>query len=239
MALRDQLDRLWYPGFADNWDNHLFREETLKLLRPGMRMLDLGAGRGALPMLNFQGQGVEVWGADIDPVVAENPYLDCAFVTRPGDLTGVPDASVDVMTCCSVLEHVSEPAALLAEVRRVLKPGGVFLAKTPNRFHYMPVIASITPLWFHKIFNRWRGREEVDTFPTLYRLNSRGAARRHAGTAGLEPEQLWTVEGRPEYLRMTPPTYLVGLIYERMVNGLKLEDLKGVLFMRLRRPAET
>ena len=238
MSLRDHLDRLWYPRFEDNWDNHMFREETIKLLGPGLRMLDLGAGRGVLPMLNFQGLGVEVWGADIDPVVAENPHLDRAFITRPGELTGVPDASVDVMTCCSVLEHVSEPAALLAEVHRVLKPGGVFLAKTPNKFHYMPVIASITPLWFHKMFNRWRGREEVDTFPTLYRLNSRKATARHARSAGLEPELLWTVEGRPEYLRMTPPTYLAGFVYERLVNGLKLEDLKSVIFMRLRRPAE-
>jgi SAM-dependent methyltransferase len=186
--------------------------------------------------LRFNDLGVEVWGADIDPVVADNPSLDRSFVTTPSELTGIPDESVDLVISCSVLEHVSDPTALFEEVMRVLRPGGLFFAKTPNRFHYMPVIASATPTWFHKMYNRWRGREEVDTFPTLYRLNSRGAVRKYAKAVGLEVERVWTVEGRPEYLRLTPPTYLAGMIYERTVNGLGLDAIKGVLLMRLRKP---
>lgn len=236
MSWRARFDRWWYPDLGDRWDIALFRSEVLALLRPGMRLLDLGAGRGALAELRFDGLDAEIWGADIDPVVAENPSLDRAFVTTPTALSGIPDESVDLVVSCSVLEHVSEPAGLLREVRRVLKPGGLFLAKTPNRYHYMPLIASITPTWFHKTYNRWRGREEVDTFPTLYRLNSRSAVARHAGEAGLEVDRVWTVEGRPEYLRLTPPTYFAGMVYERAVNALGFDALKGVLFIRLRAP---
>lgn len=237
MGWRDRLDALWYAGYGDRWDIVRFRDEALALIEPGMTVLDLGAGRGALPELNFKNSGARIWGADIDPVVGENPNLDRAFVTGVSELTGVPDAAVDLVLCCSVLEHVEQPEPLLREIRRVLKPGGRFFAKTPNRFHYMPLIASVTPTWFHRTYNRWRGREEVDTFPTRYRLNSRSAVARHAAAAGLESERLWTVEGRPEYLRLTPPTYLAGYLYERAVNGLRLDALKGVLFIRLRKPA--
>lgn len=127
----------------------------------------------------------------------------------------------------------------MSELKRVLKPGGVFFAKTPNKFHHMPLIASMTPIWFHKLYNSWRGREEVDTFPTLYRINSRAAVTRSSKKVGLQPERLWTVEGRPEYLRLNPPTYVAGYLYERTVNLLNLTDLKSVLFILLRSPSSS
>jgi SAM-dependent methyltransferase len=233
VSLRSKLDKWLYPRVGDRWDILRFREEALKLIKPGMTVLDLGAGRGALEELRFQGYGAQIWGADIDPVVMINPYLDRAFVTTVKALDGVPDHSVDLVLSCSVLEHVAEPEALLSELHRVLKPGGVFLAKTPNKFHYMPLVASLTPIWFHKLYNRWRGRDEVDTFPTLYRFNSRRATYRLAATTGFTVEQLWTLESRPEYLRLTPPTYIAGWLYERMVNSLGMTDLRCVLFMQL------
>jgi SAM-dependent methyltransferase len=234
MGWRERLDRRWYPDFGDRWDILQFRKEVLALIEPGMTVLDLGAGRGALQELNFHGLGATIWGADIDPVVQQNPNIDRAFVTGALELTGVPDRSVDLVICCSVLEHVADPEALLREIHRVLKPGGSFLAKTPNRLHYMPVIASATPMWFHKLYNRWRGRAEIDTFPTLYRLNSRSDVARYAGRSGLRPQRIWTVEGRPEYLRLTPITYLAGFLYERLVNAANLAGLRGVLFLHLR-----
>lgn len=233
MGWREKLDRCWYPQHGDRWDIAQFRHEVLALLKPGMTVLDLGAGRGALPELNFLGLGATIWGADIDSVVETNPNLDGYFITTTTELCGVPDQSVDLLISCSVLEHVSAPEELLKEIHRVLKPAGSFLAKTPNKFHYMPLIATLTPTWFHKLYNQWRGREEADTFPTLYRLNTRGAVRRFAKRSGLTSKRIWTVEGRPEYLRLTPVTYLIGMAYERTVNALRLHAFKGVLFLHL------
>ena len=55
------------------------------------------------------------------------------------DLSGIPDASVDVAGAFDLLEHVDDETvrAMLRSVRRVLKPGGVFVAYTPNREHYV------------------------------------------------------------------------------------------------------
>ena len=48
-----------------------------------------------------------------------------AFVEREAADTGLDDASVDACLCILVLHHVESPEAVLAEVRRVLRPGGV------------------------------------------------------------------------------------------------------------------
>ena len=50
----------------------------------------------------------------------------------PGALAGLPAASLDVVMIVSVLEHVSDPAGLLREVRRLLAPGGVALVNVPS-----------------------------------------------------------------------------------------------------------
>jgi hypothetical protein len=103
-----------------------------------------------------------------------------------------------------------------------LKPGGRFLFKTPNRFHYMPLVSMLTPLRFHRAVNRWRGRATEDTFPTCYRAKSRGQIERLAEQTGFEVTKLERIEGRPEYLRFAPPTYLAGWCYERIVNSSDL-----------------
>lgn len=50
------------------------------------------------------------------------------------------DASFDAVLCNQVLEHVSEPAALVGELARVLRPGGVLLLTTPQTWglHHVP-----------------------------------------------------------------------------------------------------
>ena len=137
----------------------------------------------------------------------------------------------------NVLEHLDEPLQVFREVARVLKPGGVFLFKTPNKWHYMPIIARLTPHGFHQYVNRLRGRAEVDTFPTRYRANCLGDINRLAAEAGLLVERVERIEGRPEYLRMTWPTYLVGLAYERLVNSAEVfAPLRILLVGQLRKP---
>jgi SAM-dependent methyltransferase len=68
----------------------------------------------------------------------------------------------------NVLEHLPNPLAVFREVTRVLKQGGVFLFKTPNKWHYMPTIARLGPHRFHQFINRVRGRAKA----TRYRANT-------------------------------------------------------------------
>jgi len=231
-----RLDERWYRGVPDNWDDELFREAILAHINPGMRVLDVGAGAGIVTHMNFRGFAAHVCGVDLDERVMQNPYLDESHVGS-GERLPLPDSSFDVAFADNVLEHLPDPARVFAEVRRVLKPGGVFLAKTPNKWHYMPLIARLTPHSFHRFYNRLRGRAAVDTFPTRYRANSRADLRALARGAGLTIEGLRVIESRPEYLRINPVAYAAGFAFERIVNASSLfEGLRILLVAEMRRP---
>ena len=98
------------------------------------------------------------------------------------------------------------------------------------------MIARMTPHGFHQYVNRLRGRAEVDTFPTRYRTNTKGDVLEFASAVGLTVERIERIEGRPEYLRMTWPTYLVGTLYERIVNSTSfLASFRILLVCALRK----
>lgn len=215
------LDRTLYPRHGKNWDDQLFRERILKHLGPDTVVLDLGAGAGVVAAMNFRGLAKRVCGVDLDPRVVENPLLDEGRIADAGGIP-YPDAQFDLVFADNVVEHLDEPTLVFGEVRRVLKPGGIFLFKTPNKHHYMPAIARLTPHRFHQFINRLRGREEIDTFPTRYRANTLRDVRRVAREAGFQLISVDRFEGRPEYLRLSWPTYLGGFLYERLVNATSL-----------------
>jgi hypothetical protein len=98
----------------------------------------------------------------------------------------------------------------------------------------MPTIARLTPTRFHRFYNRLRGRKSTDTFPTQYRANSAQAVRRLAGGTGFAVESVRRIEGRPEYLRLWPPAYLLGIAYERVANSSSIfEPIRLVLIVQL------
>ena|SRR5437763_9671801 len=101
---------------------------------PGKRILDLGCRAGALTRSYLAGN--EVVGIDVDRralrEAARRGVLTCwADVEQqlPFD-----DGEFDVVVAGELLEHVRDPAALLEEVRRVLRPGGRFVGSVPNGF---------------------------------------------------------------------------------------------------------
>jgi hypothetical protein len=82
----------------------------------------------------------------------------------------------------------------------------------------VPAVARLTPHWIHQRVAARRGRHEADTFVTHYRANTFGAIRKLARGARLEVEEIRFVENRPEYCRIHPGLYVLGIAYERLVN---------------------
>jgi SAM-dependent methyltransferase len=97
------------------------------------RVLDLGCGAGAsVDLFRSLEPRVQWTGADIErsPEVAERTRSDADFVTFDGERLPFPDRSFDLVFCKQVLEHVRRPQPLLAEVARVLAPGGWLAGST-------------------------------------------------------------------------------------------------------------
>ena len=222
MSLKKALDGRFYSTYADDWSARAYRDFVTSFLTPDVKLLDFGAGRGAQPQHRFRGVVAHVAGVDIDEAVLENPHLDDAKVMAPNAPIPYAEDSFDVVISANVLEHVEDPDAVFREIHRILRPGGVFVFQTPNKRHYVPMIARLTPHRFHLWVNHRRGVPDRDTFPTRYRVNTPGAVRRLATQHAFAVERLDTIEGRPEYLRAFTPLYPLGILYERTVNATPL-----------------
>ncbi|HET7566561.1 MAG TPA: methyltransferase domain-containing protein [Gaiellaceae bacterium] len=102
---------------------------------PGLRVLDLGCRTGALTQ--YYATGNEVVGVDVDRDALERARERLGIETEWADAEdSLPfaDASFDVVVMGEVLEHLADPAAAVANVLRVLRPGGRFVGSVPNGF---------------------------------------------------------------------------------------------------------
>jgi SAM-dependent methyltransferase len=136
------------------------------------------------------------------------------------DLAQLPfaDGTFDIAISSHVAEHLAQPERVFGELARVIKPGGRLLILTPNRWHYVTVSSALLPHRFHLTYNRWRGVDEHDIFPTVYRANTARRLRALYEGAGFEVDSLEQFETEPEYLAFSTPTYALGVGFERLVN---------------------
>ena len=230
--LVSKFDRAFYKNCKDNWDDELFRKRIIAELMEDWVILDIGAGVGVVLQMNFKPFVKKVYGVDPDPRISINPYLDESYIGLGDNMDFFENDKFDFIFCDNVFEHISNPISFLKEVNRVLKKGGIFMAKTPNKFHYMPMIARSTPTGFHKFYNKLRGRDVEDTFPTLYKLNSFKDQKKLATETNFQVLETKSFERRPEYLRITWMTYLLGIAYERFVNKLNLNFMKLIIISK-------
>lgn len=162
-------------------------------LQPGARVLDLGCGEGrhvhGLHMLG----GLNVIGVDLDEASLEKARAGLASLPKSptgttrfetGDATALdfPDQSFDAVICSEVLEHLPDYDAAIAEIRRVLKPGGRACVSVPHawpericwRLAPPPGGYAFEPGGHIRIF------DEVDLKVSVERRGFRAIKRHHA-----------------------------------------------------------
>lgn len=103
-----------------------------RFVTPG-RLLDVGAGPGF--MVNAaQRRGWDAIGIDVNAWASQYARSELGLDVRVGELTddSFVGESFDAITMMDLVEHVPEPDALLAQARRLVRPGGALAILTPD-----------------------------------------------------------------------------------------------------------
>jgi SAM-dependent methyltransferase len=190
---------------------HVFFMSAQALAAQSSLILEVGCGRGAQvdtqpggAWQDLRGPGRRVVGIDVDGAASENPVIDEFHLVGDGDRWPVEDGKVDLAVSDWVLEHVQDPPSFVAELTRVLRPGGVFLARTVSRHSPLSIGARIVPNRAHpRVLNLLQPRRlEKDVFATAYRMNTRPALH-----ALLDRDFEWAAASRTgldQYLKPWP-----------------------------------
>jgi ubiquinone/menaquinone biosynthesis C-methylase UbiE len=119
---------------AEHWRHRLIADGTQ--LEPGMRLLEVGTGAGAvLAVLGQEFPGIQLTGVDIEPkqlefarAHLERSGVEATLVQANALELPFEDESFDHVWMMWFLEHVADPVGVLREARRVLVPGGAITA---------------------------------------------------------------------------------------------------------------
>ena len=140
------------PRKMSDLDLRLRRKNFHRLVRPfievsdaTVRILDIGCGAGNV-LDGLPRSHVEVFGVDRVPeMVADaarrNP-LDRFAVAEAARLP-LESECVDIVTCAGVLEYVSDPRAVLSELRRMLVPKGHLVISFPNKSSWFRSLSNL------------------------------------------------------------------------------------------------
>jgi SAM-dependent methyltransferase len=176
--------------YADGWVPRL-RAASLACLdragiNPGESVVDLACGPGvvSLPAARRVGAHGRLMGIDISERMvaaakaeaAEGGLTQASFARRDMEDIGLPDDSVDVVVCAFGLMYAANRAAALAEIRRVLRPGGRLVACAWGRRD---------ACGFAEVFPIVDRRVASEVCPTFFALGVRGAFEAALAVAGL------------------------------------------------------
>jgi 2-polyprenyl-3-methyl-5-hydroxy-6-metoxy-1,4-benzoquinol methylase len=142
-------NRRFNPLFE--WLVTVFRHRRVHKIErfiPKGRVLDIGCGRG-ITLSQLKNDGWEVAGVEISETAATHARSLLGDTIFVGDVLAAPwpENSFDVINIWHVLEHLPDPAAVLARCRALLRPGGLLVVAVPNFESVQAAFAG--PLWFH------------------------------------------------------------------------------------------
>ena len=117
-------------------DDHFERYRFARDFVAGKIVADVGCGEGYGSDILFVAGATQVVGIDNDAssiAHAKTKYPNVEFCAGDATKTGLPDASVDVVTCFEVWHHIDQYEKFIPEMKRILKPDGLLIFSVPNK----------------------------------------------------------------------------------------------------------
>lgn len=124
-----------YARYSQYWWSNRFYARLARKFGPASgRVLEIGCGMGHL--LTWLADRYEVYGSDINAWALEQARQNVPqgkfMLLSAEDLGEFQDASFQILVAKHVVEHLRDPERAVAEMSRVLAPGGMLLLATPN-----------------------------------------------------------------------------------------------------------
>lgn len=216
----------------------VFFQRIEKQLPPEATWLDVGCGRQLVPRWMTGGEAIEarlrsnsglIVGVDPDfAALCENASCHARLQTDSAKLP-FADGSFDLATANMVFEHVEAPLPLLAEIRRVLKPGGKLVVLTPNWLDVVTLAARTVPnRWHAAIVSRAESRSRAEVYPTFFRFNRPGAVEAMLREAGFTRCRIELLE-HPDAYSHVPVVARIETAWHRLAARWPM--LRGVLLI--------
>lgn len=185
---------------------------------PRGHLVDVGCGNGAQTLL-FAGHFDRVTGVDIhrgfvDAFQAEAARQGLAprvqAVANPEGPLPLPDACADCVTCFTVLEHVTDEMATLAELHRILKPEGRLILTVPNRWWIFETHGADLPLlpWNRVPFVSWWPTKLHDRYARA-RIYRKREIKALVARAGFQVDTVFNLTAPMDRVGWTPLQRLV------------------------------
>jgi len=224
--------KLYDDKHAFVWEHGVALLELLAV-QPGERVLDLGCGTGHLTA-RMAATGAEVLGIDNSAVMIEQArqtYPHLRFeIADARDFSF--DRPFDAVLSNAVLHWITEPARVLACVRRILRPGGRFVAEFGGRGNVKTIVTALDTA----------GRQlGLGAFPSPWYYPSLGEYAALLEREGLEvtfatlfdrPTPLEGEQGLRNWVRMFAGDFVTGLAPEQGEEFLRLveEEARAALY---------
>jgi|SRR5579872_856209 len=158
----------------------------------GSRVLDVGCGGGLLAEALTR-EGAAVTAIDLAPGMIEVARLHAAesglaidYRTVEAETLRASGATFDVVTCMEMLEHVPQPADMLASLAALIRPGGALFVSTLNRNLRSFLMAIVAGEYLLKLLPRGTHEYERLIRPSELARWARGAGLTLTDLAGIE-----------------------------------------------------
>ena len=198
--------------------------------------LDAGCGRVSA-LRAFRPRIARLVGADIHQPSAPLPHLDeFAVVDLCGSGAEFADGTFDLVLSSFTLEHLADPPAALANLRRWLRPGGALVATTVNRRHPFVAAYLSLPDQPRRAIQPLVKSTAADAHPLVGACNDPASIRSAMIAAGFIDIRLTTVGHLARAWGRHWPTFAVGLAGDLLTRGAPSRRSTIVVVARVQAP---
>ena len=144
----------------------IFLDEIARLVAGDIRWIDVGCGSNWL--IDHYREGAHGVAVGIDLLIPGNLTKRNRFIRADGIKLPFADRSFDLVTTTSVVEHLKYPHRFLLEMKRILKPTGALVIRTPNLLSPLVSVSRLFPEKLKRFLIRNIYHQNLELFPTYF-----------------------------------------------------------------------